>query len=257
MNFMKRTVSALLAAAVLTAPVAFAESYYNAIAEVNQIKSFINRGLYLEAIRDCGNTIAWHNLSPDDVTLINGLKSDAEQKYNNYINGGGSYYNATAEVNQIRSYINRGLYLEAIRDCENTIAWHNLSPDDVSLINDLLWQANMSYSDYKEFASWAPDMIGTWYDEGDPPTIALEINALTEKYADVKVYRNRGKDIVYHINRAEIVDMDTYKASGYTEWMGNRQYCTFRFEMSTDEVLMTTQYNDGSTTTDTFIRRHL
>ncbi len=59
--------------------------YYDATNEVNQIRDFISSGLYLEAIQICEETLAWHDLSESDKSLINGLKNDAESRYNTYL----------------------------------------------------------------------------------------------------------------------------------------------------------------------------
>lgn len=59
-----------------------------------------------------------------------------------------SYDNITVEVNQIRSFIAQGLYAEAMQECERTKTCHNLSGDDISLLNDLYNQANANYQDY-------------------------------------------------------------------------------------------------------------
>lgn len=147
-----KILSTLTVTAVTTVSVcipATAAGYYNAIAEAEQIRSFINRGLYLEAIRDSENTIAWHNLSPEDITVFSNFKSEAEQKYNDYVNSAQkSYYDATAEVNQIHSFINQGLYYEAIHECEQTIAWHELSSADIDLINGLKSSAQNALNKY-------------------------------------------------------------------------------------------------------------
>ena len=88
MKLLKKFSCFLLAASMLSIPVSVhADGYYNAIAEVNQIRDFMNRGMYLEAIRDSRNTIAWHNLSPDDISLLNGYIYEAETSYNDYLNG--------------------------------------------------------------------------------------------------------------------------------------------------------------------------
>lgn len=145
--------TAILATTVCTT--ASASDYYNAIAELKQIRTFIADGLYLEAIRDSENTIAWHSLSSEDIAIFQGYKNYAEEKYNEYLQKPAqkSYYNAITEVNQIRNKINQGLYYEAITDCENTIAWHDLSPEDVDLINDLKTTANIKLTGYLQSSS--------------------------------------------------------------------------------------------------------
>ncbi len=148
----KKFVSLIIAAITAATSVAsvFAGGYYNAINEVTQIKTMLRRGMYLEAIRDCENTIAWHDLSPNDIMLFESIKQKAEKRYNDYVNGIDMYYyNASAEINQIKSFVNRGLYLEAMRDCENTADWHYLSPNDIAILNDLYDTANSKYSAYR------------------------------------------------------------------------------------------------------------
>ncbi len=63
-----------------------ASGYYNCIREVDQIKYFIRIGLYLEAIQVCEETLAWHPLSEADISLLNWLKSEAANRYNDYLN---------------------------------------------------------------------------------------------------------------------------------------------------------------------------
>ncbi len=53
---------------------------------INQINDMINKGMYLEAIQECEQTIAWHNCSPDDQNTLNTLKKSANEKYNEFLN---------------------------------------------------------------------------------------------------------------------------------------------------------------------------
>ena len=236
-------------------------SYYDATREIEQISSFIEQGLYLEAIECCEQTLAWHELSFYDISLLKGLKVSSEERYNNYkmflfkkvLNGqwyngeqewasrygftfsdnntvkyegyrihyNGTYsilkdsevllhfddnkalwagpntetlagvdvvckYNydtktltatlekiydtnevyfedgifkrdtdlvyddITTEVNQIRSYISRGLYVEAMQLSEIAKESNDLTLEDKNLLTELYWDANKRYSDYLE-----------------------------------------------------------------------------------------------------------
>lgn len=62
-----------------------------------------------------------------------------------------SYYDATNEVNQIKSFIRSGLYLEAMENCQQTLDWHNLSDEDIQILNSLYDEANNKYADYLEY----------------------------------------------------------------------------------------------------------
>lgn len=60
------------------------------------------------------------------------------------------YDDITAEVNQIRGYIDSGLYLEAMRDSQQTKAWHRLSEDDIYLMDSYYNEALTKYNEYVE-----------------------------------------------------------------------------------------------------------
>lgn len=236
-------------------------SYYDATKEIEQINSFIEQGLYLEAIECCQQTLAWHKLSIYDISLLKGLKTSSEEKYENYkilslkkiLNGqwyNGEqewatrygftfsndntvkyegyriYYNGTfsilndsevllhfddnkalwagsstetlavidvmceydhntgtltatlekiydtnevyfedgkfkrstdlvydditTEVNQIRSYMARGLYVEAMQLCKFARELNDLTLEDKNLLTELYWDAHKKYFDYLE-----------------------------------------------------------------------------------------------------------
>lgn len=61
-----------------------------------------------------------------------------------------SYDDISANKNQIRNLINKGLYLEAITECKNAREWHHLSPDDENTINILENEAQQKYNEYVE-----------------------------------------------------------------------------------------------------------
>lgn len=57
-------------------------------------------------------------------------------------------YNCINEVNQIKLFISSGLYLEAIKVCEETLEWHVLSDADITLLNELKTEAANRYRYY-------------------------------------------------------------------------------------------------------------
>lgn len=61
------------------------DQYEDISANITQIRSFIDSGKYLEAIRECEQTKSWHTLSPTDINLLDSLKADAQNKYDAYI----------------------------------------------------------------------------------------------------------------------------------------------------------------------------
>lgn len=123
------------------------EQYDDVTNEINQINNFISRGLYLQAIQVCEETLAWHKLSETDKASINALKTAANSRYNTYFESS-KYYDATNEINQINNFISWGMYLEAIQVCEETLAWHTLSETDKFLINGLKSSAQNQYNTY-------------------------------------------------------------------------------------------------------------
>lgn len=196
---------------------------YDATKEIEQINSFIEQGLYLEAIECCEQTLAWHELSFEDISLLRNLYKLSEEKYNEYLQsrkiklgygapeqyaseyyitpeqvidiiykkygvtvshtmtgttlfwfeGEGlrftverwycepeididdlniedyvTMYNAVNEVQKIQSYINQGLYLEAINLCDYTMENHILSFSDRDLLYELKKESQEKYDLY-------------------------------------------------------------------------------------------------------------
>nr|QGT51092.1 hypothetical protein Firmicute1046_1680 [uncultured Firmicutes bacterium] len=120
-----------------------ASGYDNIYENVCQINSFITDGMYLEAIAECDQTKAWHNLSQTDIGILDSLRTQAQEKYDNYIYSLTAVYDdITANVNQINSFISRGLYFEAMQECDQTKAWHNLSLADIVTLDGLKTQAH-------------------------------------------------------------------------------------------------------------------
>lgn len=62
-------------------------SYEDISANINQIRDFINSGLYLEAVKECEQTAAWHMLSAADISLLDSLKTEAQNRYDEYVAG--------------------------------------------------------------------------------------------------------------------------------------------------------------------------
>ena len=56
----------------------------------------------------------------------------------------------SANINQIKNMISKGLYLEAIQECKNARDWHKLSADDTATINNLEKEAQQKYNEYVE-----------------------------------------------------------------------------------------------------------
>ena len=87
---------------------------------INQINNMINKGLYLEAIRESEQTIAMHNCSPDDKATLNSLKKLANEKYNEYLkaenekkalaNPISAPFDSIEEMKQATSYIGKCYY---------------------------------------------------------------------------------------------------------------------------------------------------
>lgn len=90
--------------------VVFGVDYDDITANINQINEMISQELYLEAIQECNQTKAWHNLSQGDIELLDKLKNDAEWEYNEYQKHAAKYksgfpsYQATYRVTE---YTNR------------------------------------------------------------------------------------------------------------------------------------------------------
>jgi len=56
----------------------------------------------------------------------------------------------SANITQISGFIAKGMYLEAIQECENAKSWHKLSPEDTDKINALQNEAQTKYNEYEK-----------------------------------------------------------------------------------------------------------
>lgn len=84
--------------------------YDDITANVNQIKDMISRGLYVEAMQECENAKNWHNLSPDDIALVDSLYKTAKTKYNKYLENSKPVYTASAFDSLKNSIMTKGTY---------------------------------------------------------------------------------------------------------------------------------------------------
>lgn len=85
----------------------FASDYVDILANVNQIKDFINYGMYCEAIQECDNILNNCYISEEDYRIILDLKSDAQSRYDDYLN--------TIPFFKLKNYIiNNGIFDEDV-----------------------------------------------------------------------------------------------------------------------------------------------
>lgn len=61
-----------------------------------------------------------------------------------------SYENILPNIQQINDFINNGMYIEAMQECENAKAWHVISPEDTNIIDSLYNVAKSKYESYME-----------------------------------------------------------------------------------------------------------
>lgn len=101
-------------------------SFENILSEVEQIKSYISEGLYLEAINMCSNVEKNHHISPSDQSIINSLRESAQDKYNEFAEN--MLFNTLSDIaKQIQNYYYQGLYLEGAQLANDTLHKYTLS----------------------------------------------------------------------------------------------------------------------------------
>ena len=59
-----------------------------------------------------------------------------------------AYYNAYVELDQVKTQIRYGDYLGAMQNCDQTMAWHTLSPEDIANFTELRTTADQRYTAY-------------------------------------------------------------------------------------------------------------
>lgn len=129
--------------------------YDDISSELNQVSADIFRGYYIEAIQECDEIMSSHKLSQEDIETLNKLKTIAKNQYHinnpeDDINKVITYDDISLNISIINSYIYRGLYLEAIQECNNTKSKYNISQRDINRIDELKYEAQIRYNEYEE-----------------------------------------------------------------------------------------------------------
>lgn len=85
-------------------------TYDDATTPINNIKSYISKGLYLEAMELCDSTVENYDLSPADKVIISDLYDTAKEKYDDYLESSKPVYTYSAFNSLKNSIISKGKY---------------------------------------------------------------------------------------------------------------------------------------------------
>ncbi|MBR0360394.1 MAG: copper amine oxidase N-terminal domain-containing protein, partial [Clostridia bacterium] len=161
------------------------------------------------------------------------------------------YDDITANVNQIKDMISRGLYVEAMQECENAKNWHNLSPDDIALVDSLYKTAETKYNEYLENSK--PVYTSSAFDS--LKNSIINKGTYSSKYSKYSIDRYNGKTLTtldYKPAKDEInisVLTETSNSTGFTSLTIRRNTNTtggYIFESSSSEYMMLFEYRNGS-----------
>ncbi len=126
--------------------------FENMSGQMNRVNSYIENGMFLEAIAECNDAIYNHSVSPEDMALFNELKITAENAYNSYLeaeqNKKVEYEDMSGQMGRAKYYLSVGMYLEAIAECNDAIYNHNISPEDVKIFSEVKTTAESRYQTY-------------------------------------------------------------------------------------------------------------
>ena len=160
-----------------------------------------------------------------------------------------AYDNITNEVIQIMGFIDQGLYLEAMQNCEQTKAWHYLSPEDIDLLEEMYNDASGAYNNYLTYGIMYT-YNGTWTctPPGESmPLMELYISDANMSYVNAYATRIRGKSLDYYIGTAYAAQ-GSYNSIGSTyAYNGNTQTVEYRLYFGQGYIAMTvkgTGYED-------------
>lgn len=84
--------------------------YDDATKPINDIKSYISKGLYIEAMELCDSTVANYNLSPEDKNIISNLYDTAKTRYDDYLANSKPVYTNSAFNSLKNSIMSKGTY---------------------------------------------------------------------------------------------------------------------------------------------------
>lgn len=137
---------------VVAAYSSLAFAFENITYEVNTIKAYYNQGLYIEAMQLCEKTLNSRDISDADKDILTNYYNMSDKAYNDYLFwlSVPTFDNITTEVNQIKSYIKKGLYIEAMNLCKKTlVVYSSLSPEDNTILDNLYDIAETKYKEYQ------------------------------------------------------------------------------------------------------------
>lgn len=192
---------------------------------INKMKDFIGKGSYLEAIREGETALNEHTVKYEDRKTIQSLIAEARQKYSDFLENqkaennkpkAVSYENMLPNINQIKSMIGKGLYLEAIRECNNALNWHTVSDADKKTIQDLRAEAQQKYNNYLAKQKSANNNSNTasssveFYEGTSLPTFTsiaglkpFDVSYNAAKQVSIYKYKYYGGDVDRIINYAK------------------------------------------------------
>ena len=106
--------------------------------------------------------------------------------------------NVDYNISQIENLINKGDYLRAIKECDQTIAWYNISNKDEEKLNDLKKKAQKAYDEYEQelIRPLSDNVSISWdvpYMKGENTQISMRFNNNTDSeieflFNDIKIY---------------------------------------------------------------------
>ena len=123
------------------------DSYDDGTKPLNIAKDFFGKELYLECIESVNIASQFYHLSEGDNTVLTTLKAASEWNYNLFINQLNQQINQQNET-LAKSYIDQGLYVEAIQICDYVINNSPLPEENLQIFYELKYDAQTKYNAY-------------------------------------------------------------------------------------------------------------
>ncbi len=210
----------------------------------NQLSYYISNGYYFEAINLADSLLNTYQLGDSDTEYLNSCKKLANELYSGYLD----YLNDTQlqeEIREIETYINTGMYLEAVDMCDK-LGNSDISFYGRSLIRDLKTTAQNDYNEYMENTATESlsERLQNYMDNGCYLEVINTVNELLKKY---NITGNERNTLEYYRSLAQkayneyinyMDQFDTYDINGWGlefEFYKDMQMTLYQYEGYDDQ----------------------
>ncbi len=115
--------------------------------QIEQIEAYINSGMYLEALELCDSVENTDNISSYCKLTVQRLRTEAEQRYNGYLED----VSIQSFVGELQNNINNGYYLEVVNAVNELLSKYDIKENNKETLEYYKSLAQNAYNDYLDY----------------------------------------------------------------------------------------------------------